>query len=164
MTATQDWLEFSLSLGEAMIWMLIILVILSWLMEALKVTGLLTLLMKGLSPFLRFSGIRVEAGHLTIVGLLLGISFGAGLLIREVQTGAISPRQIFLSCVFMGFSHSVIEDTLVMLALGADVYGVLFGRLIFTLLVTAAIDALLKQLPDRIFFGYLFDRKEQSLA
>ena len=121
-----------------MIWMLVILLGLSWGLEILKLTGLLDLMMLTLSPVLRLAGIRSEAGHLTAVGLFLGISYGAGLLIREAQSGTISPRQIFLSCVLMGFAHSVIEDTIVVLSLGADVYGVLAGRLAFALAATAA--------------------------
>ncbi|WP_027998670.1 nucleoside recognition domain-containing protein [Sinorhizobium arboris] len=150
-SATPDWAEYFHGLGETMLSMLVILLVLSWSLELLKATGLLELMMKALSPVLRLAGIRGEAGHLTAVGLFLGISYGAGLLIREAQSGAISPRQIFLSCVFMGFAHSVIEDTLVVISLGADVYGVLAGRLAFAVAATAAIAALLRHLPDKTF-------------
>lgn len=156
MSATADWSEFFLGLAEMMIWMLVFLVVLSWSLEILKQTGLLALTMKALSPLLRIAGIRGEAGHLTAVGLFLGISYGAGLLIREAQSGTVSPRQIFLSCVLMGFVHSVIEDTLVVMSLGADVYGVLAGRLVFALAATAVIAALLPHLSDRAFFARMF--------
>ncbi|MCY0094376.1 nucleoside recognition domain-containing protein [Hoeflea ulvae] len=156
MSATPDWLSFFEGLAETMVWMLVILVALSWGLQLLKATGLLDLMMTALSPLLRLAGIRGEAGHLTAVGLFLGVSYGAGLLIREAQSGAIAPRQIFLSCVLMGFAHSVIEDTLVVMSLGADGYGVLAGRLVFALAATAAIAALLRTLPDRTFFAHLF--------
>lgn len=155
-SSTPDWAEYLRGLGETMIWMLVILVVLSWGLEILKVTGVLELLMKALSPVLRLAGIGSEAGHLTAVGLFLGISYGAGLLIREAQSGAISPRQIFLSCVFMGFAHSVIEDTLVVISLGANVHGVLAGRLAFAVAATAAIAALLRHLSDKTFFTQIF--------
>jgi len=139
-----------------MVWMLVILVVLSWGLECLKITGLMKLMMKTLSPILRICSIRGDAEHLTAVGLFLGISFGAGLLIREAQSGAISPRQIFLSCVLMGFAHSVIEDTIVMIALGADVFGVLVGRVIFAVLATAAIAIVIRHISDKTFFTYFF--------
>lgn len=154
--ATPDWAHYLRGLAETMVWMLVILVVLSWSLELLKVTGVLALLMKVLSPVLRLAGIRGEAEHLTAVGLFLGISYGAGLLIREAQSGAISPRQIFLSCVFMGFAHSVIEDTLIVISLGADVYGVLVGRVVFAIAATAILAALLRQLSDRTFFARMF--------
>lgn len=160
MTATPDWFEFFRGLGETMIWMFIILIVLFWGLETLKLSGLLELMMKALSPMLRLAGIRGEAGYLTAVGLFLGISYGAGLLIREAQSNAISPRQIFLSCVLMGFAHSMIEDTILMISLGADVYGVLVGRLIFAVTATAAIAALVRGLSDRTFFAHMFRLKE----
>ena len=155
-TATPDWIEYLRGLGETLFWMFVILVALSWGLEFLKATGILGLTMKALSPVLRLAGIRGEAEHLTAVGLFLGISYGAGLLIREAQSGRVSPRQIFLSCMFMGFAHSVIEDTLIVIALGADVYGVLVGRLVFAIAATAAIAALLRRLSDRTFFTQMF--------
>ena len=162
-STTPDWYEYFLSLGEAMIWMLVILTVLAFGLEILKTTGVLERLMALLTPSLRLGGIQGEAGHLTVVGLLLGISFGAGLLIKEARSGTISPRQIFLSCVFMGFAHSVIEDTIVMLALGADVYAILVGRVIFAIVATAAIAALLRYLTDKAFFTYLFSLRDKTI-
>ncbi|THF52005.1 nucleoside recognition domain-containing protein [Allorhizobium terrae] len=153
---TPDWGAYFLGLGETMVWMFVILFVLFWGLELLKATGVLAWLMKVLSPALRLAGIRGEAGHLTAVGLFLGISYGGGLLIREAQSGTIPPRQIFLSCVFMGFAHSVIEDTLVVMALGADVYGVLFGRLAFAVVATGLIALLLRRLSDDAFFARMF--------
>ncbi|MEM5493976.1 nucleoside recognition domain-containing protein [Hoeflea sp. AS16] len=159
MTATPDWAVFFQGLAETMIWMLVVLVVLSWSLLILKTSGLLDWMMKLLSPVLRLAGIRGEAGHLTAVGLFLGISYGAGLLIREAQSDALPPRQIFLSCVFMGFAHSVIEDTLIVMALGADISGVLAGRLAFAVLATALIAALLGRLADERFYAHAFRQK-----
>lgn len=156
MSAAPGWGDFLIGLGETLAWMLVILVGLSIGLEALKATGLLGLMMKALSPLLRLAGIKGEAEHLTAIGLFLGISYGAGLLIREARSGAISPRQIFLSCVFMGFAHSVIEDTLVVMALGADMAGVLVGRLIFAFAAIAAIATLLNGVSDNTFHRWMF--------
>jgi len=156
MGATPDWADYFWGLGETMLSMLVILLVLSFGLEILRLTGVLALMMKALSPVLRLAGIRGEAEHLTAIGLFLGISYGAGLLIREAQSGAISPRQVFLSCKFMGFAHSVIEDTIVVMSLGADVYGVLVGRLVFAIVATAAIAALLHRLSDEVFFARMF--------
>ncbi|MEN9063235.1 nucleoside recognition domain-containing protein [Ponticoccus litoralis] len=160
MNAPDDWAAFFIGLTETMISMLVILVGLTWALDLLKYTGVLDLLMWVLAPVLRLAGVRREAGHLTAVGLFLGISYGGGLLIREARSGAVSPRQVFVSCVFMGFAHSVIEDTMIVLALGADIGGVLIGRIAFALAATAAIAALVRAMSDETFFSWCFWKAE----
>lgn len=164
MTASADWMGFLTGLVEALVVMLVILLALAWGLEFLKLSGLMALLMKILAPSLRLAGIKGEAGPFTAVGLFLGISYGGGLLIREARSGDVSPRQIFISCVFMGFAHSVIEDTLVVMALGADVIGVLVGRMIFAIAATALIAGLVRSIPDENFFGWVFRRADCPAA
>lgn len=159
--ATPDWYQYVWNLGKTMVLMLVVLLALSWSLEVLKFTGVLAFLMKAIEPILRLAGIKGEAGHLTAIGLFLGISYGAGLLIREARSGTISPRQIFLSCAFMGFAHSIIEDTLLMVSLGADIYSLLIGRVVFAIGATAAIAAFLTTVSDKTFFTRLFRRQTE---
>lgn len=162
MSATPDWGQYLLSLTEAMLSMLGILFALSVGLDILKLTGLLDLMMRMLAPMLRLAGIRGEAGALTAVGLFLGISYGGALLIREARSAALSPRQIVLSCVFMGFAHSVIEDTLLMVSLGGDIYGLLAGRLVFAVVATAALAMLFRRVSDAVFLSHFFDARETA--
>lgn len=154
--ATPDWASYLWGLGETMVWMLVILFALTIGLDLLKVSGILGLMMKLLSPLLRLAGIKGEAGHLTAVGLFLGISYGGGLLIREAQTGLVSPRQVFLACVFMGFAHSVIEDTLIVMSVGANAWGVLVGRVIFAIVATSLIAAILSRMSDERFYARFY--------
>ncbi|MEF2553702.1 nucleoside recognition domain-containing protein [Aurantimonas sp. A2-1-M11] len=156
MNVEPGWGDFLLGLLETMATMLVIFLALSWMLDILKATGLLDLMMRGLAPILRLAGIRGEAGEFTAVGLLVGISYGGGLLIREARSGTISPRQIFLASVFMGFAHGVIEDTLIVVALGADPLGVLAGRLVFAIAATAAISILVGMISERSFAKWAF--------
>ncbi|MEP6444247.1 MAG: nucleoside recognition domain-containing protein [Hyphomicrobiales bacterium] len=156
---TLAWKDFFFALAEAMAWMLVILVVLFWALELLKLVGAMDILLTALSPILRLAGIEREASYLTSVGLFLGISYGSGILINEAESGNISPRQVFLSCIFMGFAHSIIEDTLIVVALGADIYSVLIGRLLFAIIATALIAAFLQRISDTAFFTAAFSAK-----
>jgi spore maturation protein SpmB len=155
-----DWAGFLTGRIEALIVMLVILMALAWGLEILKLSGLMALLMRILAPSLRLAGIEGKAGHLTAVGLFLGISYGGGLLIREARSGSVSPRQVFISCVFMGFAHGIVEDTLIVMALGADVIGVLAGRIAFAIAATALIAWLVRSVPDENFFRWVFRRAD----
>lgn len=156
MAADGGWLGFFIGLAKAMAMMLAMLLALSFGMEVLRITGVMGWLMRVLAPVLRLAGIRGEAAELTSVGLFLGISYGGGLLIREARSGRASPRQVFISCVFMGFAHSVIEDTAIVMSVGANIWGVLAGRVAFAIAATALIAAILRAIPDDRFlrWGY----------
>lgn len=58
---------------------------------------------------------------------------------------------MFIACVFMGFAHSLIEDTLIVLSIGANVWAVLLGRVVFATVATAVIARLLP--PDETLEG-----------
>lgn len=160
MNVATDWQDFFIGLIQALAVMFVVLAGLTWGLALLKRAGFLTLLMWLLSPAMRLAGIRREAEQFAAVGLFLGISYGGGLLIREARSGTVPPRDTFIACVFMGFAHSVIEDTIVVMALGADVTSILLGRLAFAILATALIALLVRSLTDRTFFSWMFRRAE----
>lgn len=156
-----DWFDFFAGLMEALAVMFVVLAGLTWGLALMKQVGLLTGLMWLLSPAMRLAGIRREAEQFAAVGLFLGISYGGGLLIREARSGRVPPRDTFIACVFMGFAHSVIEDTIVVMALGADFTSILVGRIAFAIAATALIAALVRSLADDTFFTWMFRRAEQ---
>lgn len=158
MAATADWASWFTGLAEAMITMLIVLAALTVTLDLMTWSGLLDLLMRALSLALALAGIRREAGHLTAVGLFLGISYGAGLLVEEARTGTVPPRQIFLSCVFMGFAHSIVEDTAIVLALGANGVGVLLGRIVFAVAATALVARVIRGVSEEAFLAHAYHR------
>ena len=115
-----------------------ILIILSSLMAFLRLLtaiGVDRVFNMLLLPLTRFLRVGKEASQVTIVGLLLGLSFGAGLLIDAAQKGAIKSRDMKIVACFLGLCHSLIEDTLLVILLGAHWIPVLIGRLIFAIVV-----------------------------
>jgi spore maturation protein SpmB len=105
------------------------------IMRILRTLGVLQLLERILEPLLPPFGMSRAAAPITVVGMVLGISYGGALIIKETTSGALSRRDIFFAMALMGLSHSLIEDTLLMVALGGLFSGILWGRLVFSLLV-----------------------------
>ena len=105
------------------------------IMRLLKALGLFKLLENLLKPILPWLGMSHRAAPVTVVGMILGIAYGGALIIRETTEGNMDSREVFNSLALMSLSHGLIEDTLVMMALGAKLGGILWGRLVFSLLV-----------------------------
>ncbi len=106
------------------------------IMQLFRAIGLLSLLERVLSPALPIFGMSKRAAPLTIVGMVLGIGYGGALIIRETSVGNIDKREIFNSMALLGLCHSLLEDTLLMVAIGGKLGGLLWGRIVFALLVT----------------------------
>lgn len=116
--------------------LLMILVVIATLMaflKLLKFVGIEAIMHRLLDPVLRVMGIGKEAANTTVIGITLGLAFGGGLLIREAQSGHLSKKDILLSMCFLGLCHSLIEDTLLVMLLGAHWSAVFWGRLVFAL-------------------------------
>lgn len=131
------WLDWGLEQLQVLGTVLLILASLMALLRVLRVLGVEAILGVLLRPLMQLMTVSQRAGNVTIVGLLLGLSFGAGLLIDESRRGSISRRDMKVVACFLGLCHSVIEDTLLILLLGADLLPILFGRFLFACLVIA---------------------------
>ncbi|MEZ5626873.1 MAG: hypothetical protein R3E34_05005 [Rhodocyclaceae bacterium] len=128
---------------QTLAWILVIIATLMAILRLLRYLGIERLIHAVLVPALRLIGIRGEAANITVIGVTLGLTFGAGLLLKEVRSGTLTRRDVFLTLSFLGLCHSLIEDTLLILLMGADLSGILWARLLFALVVIR----LLSRLP-----------------
>lgn len=134
----------------------VIITALNIIMSVLTAMGLTTLCVRILSPVLRVLGIGSEAGTLTIVGMVMGLSYGGGMIMHEAHSGQVPDKDIFSSLSLMGLCHAIFEDTLLMAVLGGHMSGLLWGRLVFTLLAVALLARAVVWLGDGFFYRYLF--------
>ncbi|MFD2189325.1 nucleoside recognition domain-containing protein [Pistricoccus aurantiacus] len=130
---------WALSQLQTLITIYFVILALMTLLQLLRWLRIERLLHALLFPLLRLLGISKDGANITIIGITLGMSFGAGLLLREAQSGRLGPRDILLTLSFLGLCHSLIEDTLLVMLLGADLSGILWARLFFALVVIALI-------------------------
>lgn len=136
---SSTWIDWFATQGQTLVAALLIIAGLTLLIRVLRFIGVEKLIHALLSPVLRALGIGVKATNIMIVGLTLGLTFGGGLLIKEARSGKVDAKDIFLTMAFLGLSHSLIEDTLLILLLGADLTAALWVRLVFSLLVIAVL-------------------------
>ena len=150
-----SWPAWAAGQAKSLLVIFLIILALLVLMRVLSRIGVIALLTRWLAPALRLLGISAEAAPLTIVGMTMGMSYGGGMIIQEAKSGKLAKRDIFFSVALMSICHSVIEDSLLVMAIGAHFSGVFWARIIFALVVIALLVKLVKRLPEHVFEKYL---------
>jgi len=142
-----SWLQgvaFSLILTFGII---VVLVLVLDLCDRLRITQRITAL---ITPLLKLSGLHEKAAPVTTVGVLLGLSYGGALIIEQADQNNFSPRTRFLALSWLSLSHSLIEDTVLLMAVGANIWVILVGRLLFTMAVVALLARLTLSGPFKL--------------
>ena len=105
------------------------------IMDILKRVGIIDKINQWFYPLLKFLGIGKEVIPITVIGMTLGLAYGGGLIINEVQQTQLERRNVCYALMLMSLFHSVIEDSLLMISIGAKVSGVFVFRFLFTLFI-----------------------------
>jgi hypothetical protein len=142
--------------------LLIIYLILFALTVFLKVIdrlGITSAINRLLYPVMKLIGIGKTAIPITVIGVVMGLTYGGGMIQIEANSGRINSRDIFFSIALMCIFHSLFEDTFTASLFGTDLFGILWGRLIFSFLMIFILKQIVDRMPDKIFEKYLYKLK-----
>jgi hypothetical protein len=155
--ALGSWLQWARAEAWNLFSIFLIVLALFFLMRLLKELKVIALMDRLLGPLLRFMGIGPKASAITVIGLTTGLAYGGGLIIHEARSGQVEKKDVFFSLTLMGLCHSLIEDTMLMVMIGADLSGILWARLVFAILAVALVVRVTRKLPegfcDRFLWG-----------
>jgi hypothetical protein len=125
-------------------------------MKVLKKIGVIDLLQEKLTPFLRTLGMSKEILPMTLIGMILGLVFGSALIIKEKdENPSIHKKDFVYAMVLLGLCHAIIEDTLLLMGIGASIWGILIFRTIFALLFTYIFVAISKINPFKNYLNLI---------
>jgi hypothetical protein len=85
-----------------------------------------------------------------LAGFFLGIVFGSGVIISFANDGTLTKRDLILVLVFLGICHSIVEDTLIFAALGANWWVLISCRFVLAALAAFAVSLVLPPRPDAV--------------
>jgi succinate dehydrogenase/fumarate reductase cytochrome b subunit len=89
-----------------------------------------------------FKNKNISAHFSIITGLILGITYGAGILIKEKEK--LSKKEILFIGTFLMICHSVIEDTALFAIFGASIWILISIRLILAIIISYLVVKLYK--------------------
>jgi hypothetical protein len=137
------------SIAETLIFMALMLLFLLAVLDGLKRIGIFDRMTALFTPFFERIGIAHTLAPLVVIGMLLGLTYGGGLIVEESRKRSFTKRELLTPLAGLSIIHALIEDTLVVLALGADLWIVLLWRTLFALAAIAAIAALVRYWPQK---------------
>lgn len=140
--------DTAFGLGSLLLKVFLIVVPLMVLLEISREYKVLDKLIKACYPFARRMGLKRDSIYPLIAGIIFGISYGAGVLIGESDSGRIKGNQMFLVALFLGICHSILEDTLLFAAQGANGFIILGVRFPLAIIVVYLASLILKEKAD----------------
>ena len=86
-------------------------------------------------PIIEKHSKKVNSGFPIVVGVILGITYGAGILIAEYEKGILQKREILFIGTYLMICHAIIEDTLLFLIFGANLWVIIGLRFTFATII-----------------------------
>ena len=155
MSIDTSWLGWLQGQLLSLMMIQVIIIVLLFFLEILRLIGVEKLMRMLLAPFLRSMKIGERASTIAIVGVTLGLGFGGGLLIKDVETGEIPKEDVFGILCFINLLHSVFEDTAIVMLLGPSLLIVLGFRFVFSFVLIYLIMIAVQRLPKHFWYSQL---------
>ncbi|HHY04145.1 MAG TPA: nucleoside recognition protein [Thermoanaerobacterales bacterium] len=113
-------------------------------MEILKDSGIFEKIADLFSPLVKIFGMKKESGFPLVIGILIGISYGAGVIFETAKQENLPERDLYLLTYFLVACHAIIEDTAIFTAIGANGALLLITRLFVASLFTFLASRIIK--------------------
>lgn len=108
--------------------MTVLIFSLSIMQKLLSEYGVIRWIARFLRPVLAVFGLPAKTAFLWIVANILGLAYGAAVMIEESKSGKVSPKDINLLNSHVAISHSNLEDLFLLSSVGGIWYILLIAR------------------------------------
>lgn len=105
------------------------------LQKIFETYGILDRLSKGLRPILAIMGLPASTAFLWMVSNLLGLGYGAAIMLDWAEKGKISKKDNDLLNHHIAVCHSLFEDTLLFMAIGISGFWISVPRLLLAIVI-----------------------------
>ena len=126
-----QWLTSSISL---IVTIVLIVTALMVLQRVLEEFGWMHRIAHSLSPLMRLFGLPSGCSLLWLTGNVVGMAYGAAIMIDEVEEGRLTREEANLVNHHLGVSHSLLEDTMLFVAMGISFWWICLTRLVLAMI------------------------------
>ena len=114
------------------------------LQNVLKEFNVLSLLSKSFAPLMRMMGLSKESSFLWFVAQIIGLTYGSAIMLEELKQNEITLADANLLNYHIAINHSLLEDTLLFVAIGVPAGWIIAPRFIMSIIVVWAMRGLFK--------------------
>jgi hypothetical protein len=132
--------------GRQVLQIALIVIPLMVVMQFLEELNILKKVSRHLEKVVSVIGISGAGALPLLVGMTLGLAYGAGMIIKYGKDGKLTHREMVLIITFLSLNHSLFEDVLLFVAIGAQGTVLQVIRMVAAILATALLARFLK--PD----------------
>ena len=141
--AEQSFIEmlktWALGAGSLTLKVVIIVTALMILQRLLEEFKIMDALAKIFAPMMTVMGLSKNSSFLWFVANIIGLTYGSAILIEQVEAGKISRNEARMLNNHLAISHSLLEDTLIFVAIGVPILWITFPRVLLAVIVVWSI-------------------------
>ena len=109
------------------------------IIQFLKERNYLQKLSNVIAPFTKIIGVQPNASLTLVAGLVMGLAFGAGVMIQAVREDGVSKKDATLAFIFLIACHAIVEDTLIFIPLGIPILPLFLIRILTAFILTIVV-------------------------
>lgn len=103
------------------------------LQNNLKEFKIIDYISKPFAPVMKIMGLSPNTSFLWFIGQIVGLTYGSVIMIEEVERGDISAADADLLNYHIAINHSLLEDTLLFVAIGVPAVWITFPRILLAI-------------------------------
>ncbi len=104
------------------------------LQNVLKEFKIIDMIAKPFAPVMKIMGLSPDTSFLWFIGQIVGLTYGSVVMIEEVQRGDIKPADADLLNYHIAINHSLLEDTLLFVAIGVPAVWITLPRILLAII------------------------------
>jgi len=105
------------------------------LQSILKEFKILDFISKIFAPLMRIMGLKTDSSFLWFIAQTLGLTYGSAVMIEEIENNQITKESANLLNYHIAINHSLLEDTLLFVAIGVPAGWIIAPRVILAMIV-----------------------------
>ncbi|MBI5895742.1 MAG: hypothetical protein HZB24_06985 [Desulfobacterales bacterium] len=117
------------------------------LQNLLKEFNIIKMLSRLFAPLMRLLGLSRESSFLWLVAQILGLAYGSAIMIDAVDRNEISAADANRLNYHIAINHSLLEDTLLFVAIGVPAVWITFPRIVLAMAVVWGVRAVVRLRP-----------------